>query len=125
MAAESTQSPHSCPIKHVVVLVQENRSFDHILGWMKSINPEIDGVTGAESNPLAAVSASSDDQNSVPRLLRFRDNAAFIDPDPDHSFQAIYEQVPFFLPFITRALSHEFILKMVKHIDGAQVTFLS
>ncbi|KAK4802915.1 hypothetical protein SAY86_001118 [Trapa natans] len=95
MAAESTQSPpslSSCPIKHVVVLVQENRSFDHILGWTKSINPEIDGVTGSESNPLPA---SADDQNSVPRLVLYQDNAAFIDHDhdPDHTFQGIYEQV--------------------------------
>ncbi|OWM83219.1 hypothetical protein CDL15_Pgr012700 [Punica granatum] len=93
MAAESTQSPPSCPIKHIVILVQENRSFDHMLGWMKSLNPEIDGVTGAESNPLPASSAESEDQNSIPRLLHFQDNATYIDPDPDHSFQAIYEQV--------------------------------
>ncbi|PKI42488.1 hypothetical protein CRG98_037123, partial [Punica granatum] len=92
MAAESTQSPPSCPIKHIVILVQENRSFDHMLGWMKSLNPEIDGVTGAESNPLPASSAESEDQNSIPRLLHFQDNATYIDPDPDHSFQAIYEQ---------------------------------
>ncbi|EMS57546.1 Non-hemolytic phospholipase C [Triticum urartu] len=37
-------------IKTVVVVVQENRSFDHMLGWMKSLNPDIDGVTGAETN---------------------------------------------------------------------------
>ena len=40
------------PIKTVVVVVMENRSFDHMLGWMKRLNPEIDGVTGGEWNPV-------------------------------------------------------------------------
>ncbi|ONM06318.1 Non-specific phospholipase C4, partial [Zea mays] len=46
-------------MKTVVVLVQENRSFDHMLGWMKSLNPEIDSVTGAEVNYTVAGDASS------------------------------------------------------------------
>ena len=33
---------------------QENHSFDHMLGWMKSLNPEIDGVTGSESNLISS-----------------------------------------------------------------------
>lgn len=74
------------PIKNVVVLVQENRSFDHMLGWMKSLNPEINGVTGAESNPI-----STSDQNSV--RVQFGDGAVYVEPDPGHSFQAIYEQI--------------------------------
>ncbi|KAJ9680321.1 hypothetical protein PVL29_019592 [Vitis rotundifolia] len=74
------------PIKTVVVLVQENRSFDHMLGWMKSLNPEIDGVTGAESNPI-----STSDPNSP--VVYFTDDAGYVDPDPGHSFEAIYEQV--------------------------------
>lgn len=75
-------------IKTVVVLVQENRSFDHMLGWMKSLNREIDGVTGDNefSNPL-----STSDQSS--EKIYFRGNSAYVDPDPGHSIQAIYEQV--------------------------------
>ncbi|XP_068635042.1 non-specific phospholipase C4-like [Aristolochia californica] len=76
----------SFPIKTVVVLVQENRSFDHILGWMKSLNPEIDGVTGTEWNPV-----STSDSNSG-RVI-FGNRSEYVDPDPGHSFQAIYEQV--------------------------------
>ncbi|ESR50618.1 hypothetical protein CICLE_v10031241mg [Citrus x clementina] len=83
MVAEESSSS---PIKTVVVLVQENRSFDHMLGWFKSLNPEIDGVTGSESNPVSA-----SDPNST--HLQFKNTAAHIDPDPGHSFQAIYEQV--------------------------------
>lgn len=68
------------PIKTVVVLVMENRSFDHMLGWMKRLNPHIDGVTGSESNPMSTTDPSS------PRI-HFKDHAHYVDPDPGHSFQ--------------------------------------
>ncbi|OAY82058.1 Non-specific phospholipase C2 [Ananas comosus] len=74
------------PISTVVVVVMENRSFDHMLGWMKGRNPEINGVDGSEWNP---VSASDPDAARV----YFADGAQFVDPDPGHSFQAIREQV--------------------------------
>ncbi|XP_010938556.1 non-specific phospholipase C2 [Elaeis guineensis] len=74
------------PIKTVVVLVMENRSFDHMLGWMKRLNPEINGVTGSEWNPVSTSDPAS------PRVY-FGDGAHFVDPDPGHSFQAIREQI--------------------------------
>ncbi|XP_041998917.1 non-specific phospholipase C2 [Salvia splendens] len=74
------------PIKTVVVLVMENRSFDHMLGWMKKLNPEINGVDGSQSNPL-----NTKDPNS--KRLSFGDQSHFVDPDPGHSFQAIREQI--------------------------------
>ena len=36
------------PIKHLVVLMLENRSFDHMLGYM----PGVDGIPPNWSNPL-------------------------------------------------------------------------
>ncbi|XP_057497904.1 LOW QUALITY PROTEIN: non-specific phospholipase C4-like [Actinidia eriantha] len=75
-----------CPIKTVVLLVQENRSFDHMLGWMKSLNPEIDGVTGTEWNPM-----STSDPNS--KRLYFGDQSGFVEPDPGHCFEAVFQQV--------------------------------
>ncbi|GFY90406.1 non-specific phospholipase C3 [Actinidia rufa] len=75
------------PIKTVVVLVQENRSFDHMLGWMKSLNPEIDGVNGTESNPFP-----DSGQPGSGRIF-FGNRSIHVDPDPGHSIQAIYEQV--------------------------------
>ncbi|KAL8140355.1 hypothetical protein V2J09_006376 [Rumex salicifolius] len=88
MEAEESGGSKGSPIKTVVVLVQENRSFDHMLGWMKSLNPEIDGVSGPNhfSNPL-----NTSDPNSM--SVYFRDESVHVDPDPDHSIQAIYEQV--------------------------------
>ncbi|XP_010249047.1 PREDICTED: non-specific phospholipase C6-like [Nelumbo nucifera] len=75
------------PIKTIVVLVLENRSFDHMLGWMKKyVNPSINGVTGNECNPVSTKSPQS-------HSICFTDDAQFVDPDPGHSFQDVQEQV--------------------------------
>lgn len=74
------------PIKTVVVLVMENRSFDHLLGWLKSTRPEIDGLTGSESNRISVSDPGS------PEVF-VSDDAFFVDSDPGHSFQAIREQI--------------------------------
>jgi len=37
-------------IKHIVVLMLENRSFDHLLGWLQSDQYEIDGLDGSQAN---------------------------------------------------------------------------
>lgn len=74
------------PIKTLVILVMENRSFDHVLGWLKSTRPDIDGLTGTESNRI-----SVSDPNS-PEIF-VSDDAFFVDWDPGHSFQAIREQI--------------------------------
>ena len=41
-------------LKHIVVLMMENRSFDHMLGGLKQGFPKINGLTGNESNPDSA-----------------------------------------------------------------------
>ncbi|GAB4835285.1 Phosphatidylglycerol/phosphatidylinositol transfer protein [Ancistrocladus abbreviatus] len=75
------------PVKTVVVLVMENRSFDHMLGWMKKLNPQINGVDGSQCNPL-----STDDPKSA-RIFFNNTSHYVVDPDPGHSFQAIREQI--------------------------------
>ncbi|KAL1535858.1 Non-specific phospholipase C3 [Salvia divinorum] len=80
------ETPTDYPIKTVVILVQENRSFDHMLGWMKSINPEIEGVTGQESNPLSTSDLSSN-------RVFYGHQSGNVEPDPGHSFEACYEQI--------------------------------
>nr|DAD44724.1 TPA_asm: hypothetical protein HUJ06_002954 [Nelumbo nucifera] len=86
MPSEASSTINSCSIKTVMVLIQENHSFDHMLGWMKSINPEIDGVTGKEYNLISATDPNSE-------RVYFGNQLEYVDPDPAHSFQAIYEQV--------------------------------
>ena len=45
-------------IRHVVVLVQENQSFDRMLGWVTLPDPKqkLEGLTGNETNPLSPAS---------------------------------------------------------------------
>jgi phospholipase C len=74
------------PIKTVVVVVMENRSFDHILGWLRRSRPDIDGLTGSESNRFNASDPQSEE-------VRVSEDAVFVDSDPGHSFQAIREQI--------------------------------
>ena len=87
MASESSSSTTTSPIKTVVVLVQENRSFDHILGWMKSLNPEINGVSENKySNPISTANPNAN-------LLYYGDKSEYVVPNPGHSFQDVYEQI--------------------------------
>ncbi|KAL7583290.1 non-specific phospholipase C1 [Lactuca sativa] len=74
------------PIKTLVVLVMENRSFDHVLGWIKKSRPDIDGVTGEEHNHVNAADPASS-------KVYVSDEAVFVDSDPGHSIQAIREQI--------------------------------
>ncbi len=72
-------------LKHVVVLMMENRSFDHLLGSLKAVDPRIDGLTGNESNPdtngtLVKVSAQAQYQSQL-------------DPDPNHDFAPVNQQI--------------------------------
>lgn len=72
-------------IKHLVVLMMENRSFDHMLGYMKASNNEIDGLDGAQSN-----------QNSLGESVPTNDQAAYsgsLSVDPRHDFADVMEQL--------------------------------
>ncbi|GAB2289382.1 Non-specific phospholipase C6 [Dionaea muscipula] len=101
------QQTSSSPIKTIVVLVMENRSFDHLIGWMKdSISPEINGVTGDECNPVEKSGSHSQIQS-----ICFTDDAEYVDLDPGHSFDDVKSQVfgsssvPSMLGFAEQALS--------------------
>ncbi|HEY8551232.1 MAG TPA: alkaline phosphatase family protein [Vicinamibacterales bacterium] len=78
-------SPGLTNLRHIVVLMMENRSFDHMLGGLRAIDPRIDGLTGAEWNP---------DINGDP--VQVKPNAAFqgqLDPDPGHHFPDVDFQI--------------------------------
>jgi phospholipase C len=72
-------------LKHIVVLMLENRSFDHMLGSLKAVNPRIDGVSDPFSNP---------DTTGAPvkpqPLAQFQGQ---LDPDPNHHFPAVDLQI--------------------------------
>ena len=77
-------------LQHLVVLMMENRSFDHMLGALNGVNAVnglggIDGLTGNETNP---------DINGNP--VRVDSKAQYqgqLDPDPDHHFAAVDKQI--------------------------------
>ena len=68
---------HGSPIKTIVVLVMENRSFNLMFGWMKKLNSKINGVNGTESNILNAADPKSkqfffkDQAHTSTRLLLY------------------------------------------------------
>ncbi|MCU1226102.1 MAG: hypothetical protein JWQ42_4195 [Edaphobacter sp.] len=72
-------------LKHVIVLMMENRSFDHMLGALHAMNPAIDGITGQESNP--------DTTGAVVPVLPKAEFQSQLDPDPDHHFPAVDLQI--------------------------------
>ncbi len=72
-------------LRHIVVLMMENRSFDHMLGSLTALNPKIDGITDQLSNP------DTTNEPAKPQPL-----AAFqgqLDPDPNHHFAAVDLQI--------------------------------
>jgi phospholipase C len=72
-------------LKHIVVLMMENRSFDHMLGSLKAVDPRIDGITAQLSNP----DTTGAQVNPQP-LAEFQGQ---LDPDPDHHFPAVDLQI--------------------------------
>lgn len=74
-------------LKHVVVLMMENRSFDHMLGALTALDPRINGLTGAESN--------TDTTNEPARVQPLAEFQSQLDPDPDHHFMAVNKQLFF------------------------------
>jgi phospholipase C len=72
-------------LKHIVVLMMENRSFDHMLGSLKAKNPAIDGLTGTESNP--------DTTGALCKVQPLAEYQSQLDPDPNHHFAAVNLQI--------------------------------
>lgn len=72
-------------IKHLVVLMLENRSFDHMLGFLKSSTYAIDGLNGDETNP-----DSSGQQITVTRDSKY---VGDLKDDPGHDFISVNEQI--------------------------------
>lgn len=74
--------------EHLVVLMLENRSFDHMLGYL-TLNGrrDVDGLTGTENN--VAPDGSTHPVHPLGSRTAFADEAE----DPDHSGTSVDEQV--------------------------------
>jgi phospholipase C len=72
-------------LEHIVVLMLENRSFDHMLGSLKTVDSRIDGITDQMSN-----------QDTTGVSVKAQPLAEFqgqLNPDPDHHFPAVDLQI--------------------------------
>ena len=74
-------------VQHVVVLMMENRSFDHMLGYMKSEIPSLDGLDGTEWNP--------EDASSPVARVPVSSDAGYLDLqiDPSHWTPDVLDQI--------------------------------
>ncbi len=72
-------------LKHIVVLMMENRSFDHMLGCLQADDNRINGLTGNEQNP--------DTQNEPVKVQPSAQFQGQLDPDPNHHFPEVHRQL--------------------------------
>eukprot|EP00010_Vexillifera_abyssalis_P004282 CAMPEP_0201560904 /NCGR_PEP_ID=MMETSP0173_2-20130828/78507_1 /ASSEMBLY_ACC=CAM_ASM_000268 /TAXON_ID=218659 /ORGANISM="Vexillifera sp., Strain DIVA3 564/2" /LENGTH=471 /DNA_ID=CAMNT_0047975369 /DNA_START=30 /DNA_END=1445 /DNA_ORIENTATION=- len=75
----------SSPIKHIVVLMMENRAFDHLLGW--SNNPDIDGLDASLYNLVNVSDPLSK------RVYISKDGYNISPDDPRHDYTAQVQQI--------------------------------
>jgi phospholipase C len=67
-------SPGSSGIEHIVVVMMENRSFDHLLGWMPNTNGRQAGLSYPDNN------------GNLQPTHRLNYYVGCSHPDPDHSY---------------------------------------
>lgn len=79
--------PENDPIKHVVVLMMENHSFDQLLGWTKSLYPTLEGVdpNNLKSNP--------DFPNAATVIKQSPTSESAISLDPRHETLDVLAQI--------------------------------
>src|SRR5262245_28978525 len=73
------------PIKHVIVLMLENRSFDQMLGCLTAIYPEMVGVD------TTALRWNCDQFNRL--YYQRQSNDPVVDPDPKHDREHVAIQL--------------------------------
>jgi phospholipase C len=72
-------------IKHLIVIMLENKSFDRMLGALKSLEPRVEGLTGDESNPWR-------DGNPI-KVQPLAEFHGALKPNPERSFAATDLQI--------------------------------
>jgi phospholipase C len=84
-AAMDSSTASSDPIKHVIVLMLENRSFDQMLGCLQEIYPNLDGI--APGQPPRTNQADGVSYAQSPA-------ASFVAPaDPNHDYPHVVYQI--------------------------------
>lgn len=75
-------------IKHVLVLIMENRSFDHLVGYLDHPDPAYPSL-----NRIAASCPVDPDQPAGRRVSTTSDASFVLGNDPDHSHEAVMFQI--------------------------------
>jgi phospholipase C len=71
------------PIRHIVVIMKENRSFDHIFGGLAALQPDAEVFPSSFSNP---------DRNGK-AIQTFHLDTTCVGNDPDHQWSAMHNQI--------------------------------
>lgn len=71
-------------IEHIVVLMLENRSFDHLFGFLDHPQP-FDGLTGNEWNPVS--------DTDTTKVYVTKGAKPYIYPDPSHEHTDVLKQM--------------------------------
>jgi phospholipase C len=82
MTAESDD-----PIKHVVLLMMENHSFDQMLGCLKDDYPDLEGIDVKSSSPRFNLDLEGN------KVFQAPTDAAQIELDPKHECRYVIEQI--------------------------------
>ena len=77
------------PIKHVVVLMLENRSFDQMLGCMQQVVPGLEGIDVTEVPPVCY----NDCTRNARRYYQTPDPERCLDPSPSHEHKDSLQQI--------------------------------
>jgi phospholipase C len=92
-AASEPKLKASDKIKHFIVLMMENRSFDHVLGWSAQYRANLAGLNGTEKNCAVPVSFEFP-RHREPTCVTVNKNAPNVAvDDPLHDFQSQMLQI--------------------------------
>ncbi len=83
----------SSGVRHIVVLMLENRSFDHMLGFLKEQNYDVEGLTGTESNPTDPALSDQGPVEQVPVGKMSGTDGYVTNPDPAHEYPDVNVQI--------------------------------
>jgi len=75
------------PIKHVIVLMFENRSFDQMLGCFQTLRPGLDGLNPDQPRSIP------DKPNSKTRIKQQPSTARTLQPGPFHDMRNVLAQI--------------------------------
>ncbi len=84
--------PHNLSkINHIVVLTMENRSFDHMLGYL-SLPESAGGMGRTDVDGLKGIESNSFETDNYPAFAHHIGDTAFPN-DPNHSYEPVFRQI--------------------------------